>query len=180
MTNGLRPTTTATGLKAFQSFGGKVNFVAGIIPQVRPFADILWAAIGHAARTKAGRVVLTKRVKTGVKWLHALFAGRVVDLESLHPLASGHQAVSPDAIHTDASPWGLGGVLTSNGLPVAYFADGVSNDDLVRFDAMKGDPALNTLWETIATLAAFGCAGTGGGQGCFGFSLAVWRLSWPC
>ena len=55
---------------------------------------------------------------------------------------------------TDASPWGIGGVLFRAGRPVAWFTDVLHPCDLERFHAAVGDSAFTTLWETFAILVA--------------------------
>ena len=57
-------------------------------------------------------------------------------------------------IVTDASPWGIGGVLMQDDWPVAWFADDITTHDLRRFRAKLGDSALTTLWEVLALLVA--------------------------
>ena len=58
---------------------------------------------------------------------------------------------------TDASPWGIGGVLYSQGVPVSHFSDQLHEEDLRRFQARRGDPAFNTLWAAMAILVALRC-----------------------
>ena len=58
---------------------------------------------------------------------------------------------------TDASPWGIGGVLYFLGSPVSHFSDQLHEEDLRRFQARRGDPAFNTLWEAMAILVALRC-----------------------
>ena len=58
-------------------------------------------------------------------------------------------------ITTDASPWGLGGVLRLNGNIAGAFAEQLSTEILNKFNAVKGDPKHTTLWEGLALLVAF-------------------------
>ena len=58
---------------------------------------------------------------------------------------------------TDASPWSIGGVLYSQGVPVSHFSDQLHEEDLRRFQARRGDPAFNTLWEVMAISVALRC-----------------------
>ena len=59
-------------------------------------------------------------------------------------------------IRTDASPWGMGGVLFdfASGAILGYWADALSEDDLARFGATKGDPAFQTEWELLAVVVS--------------------------
>ena len=54
----------------------------------------------------------------------------------------------------DGCPWGLGGVRFAEGKPVAWFACPLSEDDLRRFQAVRGESAFNTTWEALALLVA--------------------------
>ena len=57
-------------------------------------------------------------------------------------------------VATGASPWGIGGILVLKGQVVAYFADIIQDEDLVRFRAKRGDSSYMTVWEAIAMLVA--------------------------
>ena len=57
-------------------------------------------------------------------------------------------------ISTDASPWGIGGILFVGSRPVEYFADIIQTDDLKNFNAKRGESAFTTLWEALAALVA--------------------------
>ena len=53
---------------------------------------------------------------------------------------------------TDASLWGIGGVLYWHSRAVAYFSDELHPCDLNRFRACKGDSAFTTVWEALVIL----------------------------
>eukprot|EP00969_Alexandrium_andersonii_P211213 9328582-Alexandrium_andersonii.AAC.1 len=53
-------------------------------------------------------------------------------------------------ITTDASPWGMGGVLQDSSGFVSYWFDALRPEDLERFQGLRGDPAFDTLWEALA------------------------------
>ena len=57
-------------------------------------------------------------------------------------------------ICTDASPYGMGGVLISDGRPKRYFSDIISKEDRERFSAGIDDPRFITVWEALAILIA--------------------------
>ena len=67
-------------------------------------------------------------------------------------------SVSPPSAHlrvaVDASPWGIGGLLLADGTPSRWFGDRITDDDLQVFNASRGDPAFNILWEALAILVA--------------------------
>eukprot|EP00974_Lingulodinium_polyedra_P074830 7251014-Lingulodinium_polyedra.AAC.1 len=47
---------------------------------------------------------------------------------------------------------GIGGVLFDGATPVAYYADRLRPEDLLRFGATDGDSAFTTVWEALAIL----------------------------
>ncbi len=59
-----------------------------------------------------------------------------------------------DYIATDACPWGFAGILFKSHLPVSWFATPLTDLDLRRFRARKGDSGHNTTWEALALLVA--------------------------
>ena len=65
-------------------------------------------------------------------------------------------------IRTDASPFGMGGILLENdGTVLGYWADELQARDLERFGATVGDPAFQSEWEFLAVLisvAVFACS----------------------
>ena len=55
---------------------------------------------------------------------------------------------------TDASPWGIGGVLLDGDRVVAFFADAVTADDVRYLGVTVGDPAAQAVLEGLAVLVA--------------------------
>ena len=98
----------------------------------------------------------TKRIRRALLWFRAFLAGVQGSLERTYPLRP--ESVSRRYhVVTDASPWGIGGVLYSQGAPVSHFSDQLHEEDLRRFQARRGDPAFSTLWEAMAILVALRC-----------------------
>ena len=98
-------------------------------------------------------LVHVRRCPHSLSWLFAFFSSRQGGLTrkfwlSLPPVASNLR------VAVDASPWGLGVVFLSDGVPSRWFADKISNGYLCRFGASVGDPAFNILWEALAILVA--------------------------
>lgn len=108
------------GFRQLRSYAGNLSFIAGLIPHLRPFLSTIWAALAGACATNdgagssrsAGKLVHTRRVKPALRWIEALVKGEPAPLERVLP------ALLPTAvaeITTDASPFGMGGVLRVNG-----------------------------------------------------------------
>ena len=58
------------------------------------------------------------------------------------------------AITMDASPWGMGAVITVNGRPFAFFGIPIDGDDLAMFGFERGDHRGQQTWETLVVLVA--------------------------
>ena len=141
------------GVRPLRTFAGKVAFFAGLIPLIRPFLASIWAALASpTAAAGSAALVHTKRIARSLRWIQAFAHGHLGGLRRSHPLC----ASDGDSyfIVTDASPWGIGGVLFHEAVPASCFADHIHLADLRRFQASVGDPAFNTLWELLAILVA--------------------------
>ena len=147
--------------KALASLAGGLSFVAGLVPHLRPFLDSFWAALSSPSRggitndgasAHSGRLIHVRRIEKALQWVAALLGEREVPLVRIFKVA--HPEVTAE-ITTDASPWGLGGVLRLNGNIAGAFAEQLSTEVLNKFNAVKGDPKHTTLWEGLALLVAF-------------------------
>ena len=139
-------------LKPLKRLAGQGSFLAGLVPQLRPFLGFLWAAIAQAD-TSASKTVFTKQIRHGLLWLHA-FASRQRGVLSRIYTVPNTAPLVMSQICTDASPWGIGAVLWIEGVPVAWLADSLQKEDLIRFEAKPGESAFNTYWEGLAVLVA--------------------------
>ena len=148
------------GARALKSFAGSLAFVAGLVPLLRPFLSPLWAALSCDAtddgqpRPKtakprsrvAGKLVHTKRIANSLVWIAGLLRE-----EHGHRLVRefwADEVTSNLEVVTDASPWGMGGVLYENKKPLRWFAT------LTADEVWRGDSGFNTLWEAVALLIA--------------------------
>ena len=98
------------------------------------------------------RWIHTKRIRTSLLWLHAFFSSLTGNLVRRYPFVG--RSVHRFTIVTDASPWGIGGVLYLKSAAVAYFSDKLHLCDLNRFRARIGESAFTTVWESLAILVA--------------------------
>ena len=67
-----------------------------------------------------------------------------------------HFEADPSHMHMtlDASPWGVGAVLTVNGVPKEYFFDEVSSDDRRILRVTVGDAASQQVLESLTAVIA--------------------------
>ena len=173
MASALRPLLRqpTVSRRSLRSLCGSLSFAAGLVTFIRPFLSSMWAALGvpgveahsDAALPTPGRtrlkkklpahLIFTKQFAHSTRWLLAFFAEAPGPLARIFPLFFDE---TRQCLHisTDASPWGIGGVLVINGVIAAWFADGISDADLRHFNARRGESAYNTVWEALAILVA--------------------------
>ena len=146
------------GVRCLRSYAGVLSFFAGMVLLFRLFLASIWAALPgtKADSRQIARRVHVKRIRRALLWFREFLAGVQGSFERTYPLRP--ESVSRRYhVVTDASPWGIGGVLYSQGVPVSHFSDQLHEEDLRRFQARRGDPAFNTLSEAMAILVALRC-----------------------
>ena len=138
--------------RAVRAYCGKLSCIGGMVPFVRPFLGMVWAALSSTSSLPVN-LIHCRQFKVALDWLHALLQGRHGPLVRTFPL---HVIVADegDYIATDACPWGFAGILYRQHVPVSWFATPLTESDLRRFNAKKGDSGHNTTWEALALLVA--------------------------
>ena len=147
--------------KRLMSLAGSLSFVAGLVTHMRPFLDAFWAALAQpggreatsdGVRRPSGKLIHVRRFSHALEWVVALLEGEQVPLKRTFSPINLHTEYE---ITTDASPWGIGGVLRRAGHIIDAFAWELDQEVLRKFGARKGDPKHTTLWEGLALLVAF-------------------------
>jgi len=141
---------------------GKVEWIAGLLPQLRPFTQVMWAALASPGSPTR---VWAKQVASALTWLLAFFqqeSGLITRI-----IRADKPRTTP-VVAFDASPFGMGAILwvvpagtelTIRQLevitPFAYMYRTweASHEHLVQ--ARIGDPAGQARWEALAMLLAF-------------------------
>lgn len=141
------------GRKQLQSLAGALSFVAGIVPLLRPFLAGLWAVLTttNDGATRARNLVHTCRIAPALKWVSALLKERRVPLTRT---VRAFRVVSEAIVITDASTWGMGGVLFVRGLPVEYFSCPIPYEFCRRTGCGPGKSKHMALWESLCLLLA--------------------------
>eukprot|EP00435_Cladocopium_sp_Y103_P048501 s1115_g14.t1 len=108
--------------RQLRSYAGSLSFVAGLVPHLRPFLSSIWAALAGvsaandgAPKRHSGKLLHTRRFKAALRWIEALLRGKPAPLSRV---LSAKFIETEATITTDASPWGVGGVLRVNGRPL--------------------------------------------------------------
>ena len=148
--------------KRLRSLVGSLAFIAGFVIQLRAFLAPLWCLTGRRlddgkakSRKFRHQLIHTKRCAWALKWISAfLLCELTKDGSELVRILRPRQP-SEFSFATDASPWGMGGILLQGNCIISYFATPISPEDVAKFNATVGSSKFNTLWESLALLIAF-------------------------
>ena len=142
---------------------------------MRNFLQPFWKVVGDADRRRnaaqpttakgkearrrrlksRGDFVETCRVRTALDWLHALLS-KDDKAATKRTVNWRTQLADPTLVITcDASPWGLGAVLsTPEGYPLAWLASDVTEEDAERLGVKVGESGSQSVLESLAILVA--------------------------
>jgi hypothetical protein len=150
-------------VKGLRSFAGEINWVAGIVPRLRPIVSMVYAAMTahddaqklHDARKRPKGMYFLKQVQRPLEWIEKFLDAKKAGLHRSYWLSDRHRQCEL-LVRTDASTTGVGAILlTPAGYPVAWMADIIRSDDkkIIGFPN-EGDPAWMCEAELLALLLA--------------------------
>ena len=130
----------AIRIKAVEQLVGKVNRIAQVVHQARPFVAALYAALTagqqadqHRLREAPPGCMAKRRLLVGSRWIAALLKGAA---DAPFPLRRDVYSSPPPRavvagarIEFGASPWGGGAILFLQDSPYAYYATKWTEDD---------------------------------------------------
>jgi hypothetical protein len=157
-------TAKANPFRELRSYVGVVGYFAGVIVWLKPFAAIIWGAMAEVERMQnlnrrmkaaTGQAIImvpTRRILIAFKWISAFLTSWLTSSRQFNVWPT--PVLDNSFIATDASPWGMGGILVVAGTIVRYFATGLTAEDLRHFNASRGVSDWTTLWEGLALLIA--------------------------
>ncbi|CAK9014935.1 unnamed protein product [Durusdinium trenchii] len=158
--------TNVTSYKSMLTCVGKLNHIAGLVEVVRPFMTDLYGVIHAKGPSRAPPGCLwNKQWRPVTLWLLAFFANEAYSIQRFQRIyrLQAYLGQGLDLrIITDASPWGIGGVLTINGACVAYFTSAMTKADESLLHLQIGSPDGQQIAEALAMLVA----------------LRLWRHYW--
>ena len=93
-------------------------------------------------------------MKIELGWFSTFFLGNGASVERFFSLDAFNRVGTVVEIGTDASPWGLGGWLSVNGVITQYFASPLTQDDSDKFKLPLADACGQQVWEALAILVA--------------------------
>ena len=152
-------------VSGMRSVAGELSWVAGLIPTIRPFVNMIWAAVysmeGQSARVTAGNsrarmrptgMVFSKAIRLPMIWMKKFLQGQHGGLCRTRWLSDRH-AQPQWIIRTDASTSGMGGILLDQqGRPVRWWASPLHPNTLQELQVTAGQPGLMTVYELLALL----------------------------
>ena len=98
--------------------------------------------------------VWTKQISTSLQWFQAFFTSKPLPIERYFRLDAYLRQGTVVEIGTDASPYGMGGWLTIDGVLTNYFATDISDEDEQIYGCPRGTSNGQQLWEALAILVA--------------------------
>ena len=154
-------------LSLLRRSAGRGSWATGMAPAVRNFLQPFWATIADVARADLQRggqrmrwrgepMVHTTRVRSAVVWLLALLSG-AAGAAALQRTLDWRVAQAPITllVTADASPWGLGAILSLvDGTIVAWLASDVTALDCQVLKITYGDCSGQAVVEALALLVA--------------------------
>lgn len=141
-------------IKQVRSFVGRANHAAGLLLMLRPFLHSIWGALYGDAGGAPPNTMWAKQIAHSLQWLDQFFQSEPQSLTRTFTLEE-YKLLGPAwEIGTDASPWGLGGWLSCNGVIKRYFASSVSQEDLDLFQIQRGSCTGQQTLEGLAILVA--------------------------
>ena len=145
--------------RSLQTYTGKLNHVAGIVETLRPFLTDLYGVLHKPTRSKAPPQCLwTKQWQHVTTWVMALLGvTRGQELKREYRLAHYYNTGLEIQITTDASTWGLGGVLSINHQTAACFQSPLTAEDEKILHIEIGASASQQVAEALAALVALRC-----------------------
>ena len=152
-------------VKGLRSLAGELSWVAGLVPQVRPWVTMLWAAVTTmlspappGTRQRPRGTVFMPMVERPLLWIRSFLRGERGGISRHHALRPLKQVQFH--VRTDASTTGFGGILLSQeGVPLRYWHAELPPEVLSALGLPAGEPGHMTAYELLALL----------------FSLIIWR-----
>jgi hypothetical protein len=143
-----------TPVKELKSLTGKLAHVASIVLTLTPFLSELYAALQSERGSAPPGCIWTKQIHEALLWIQAFLCGTPGELKRCYHLSSYTGTGKQVSLELDASPWGLGGVLLEDGVPVSWFASALSTEELELLGIELGQSSAQQTVEALAALVA--------------------------
>ena len=121
--------TNVVTVKQLRSFTGKAQSVASLLFTWRPFVHMLYGAMCNTQSRAPNNCVWRQQIEVPVRWIVAFLKGRTGNLERTLSVDTYFRRGASVVITTDASPYGLGGILEENGHITSFFSAAITDYD---------------------------------------------------
>ena len=139
-------------VKVLRTFTGKAQAMASLLYTWRPFVHMLYAVIHGPAPDGMHNCRWVRQIHAPLHWLIAFLSGVSGNLERKYTVDSYLRKGDSIVITTDASPYGIGGVLEVNGKIISFFADRITSLDRSVLDL--GEQPSSADQQALEALAA--------------------------
>ena len=140
--------------KEVKEFAGLATWAASVIPPLRPFVQMIWAAASAwPAKGESPLLLHVKRIRQPLEWIQEFGAARFLQLPRSFPVQASTSKV---VIGFDASTSG-GGAWIAPDLhadPTYWWTTEWSEEDEKTLDAVKGRPEHQATWECYTLVLA--------------------------
>ena len=154
-------------LKMLRQLAGKGGWIMNLLPKARWTIQRLWRAIAEEERrrsslaagnerrpTRGGmrtHLVARRQVEVALRWIVAFWGDQGL---SFSRVFGETRPLTEFELIFDASPWALGGVLTTakSGIALQFFHEPLTEEDFARFNLQAGDAKGQQYWEALSVL----------------------------
>ena len=141
--------------KALQTYVGKMNHIAGIVPVIRPFLSDIYGVIHQTADSRApNNCFWTKQWRHVTVWMREFLANEGEGLYREYRLQAYYGHGVRMQLVTDASPWGIGGYLVVNDVIFTYFTSSLTEHDVRVLQLQIGESSAQQIAEALSVLVA--------------------------
>ena len=151
-------------LKELRSYAGKCQSMATIIYTWRPFVHMLYGAVYSRPSPRLPEHLRYRcQIDAPLAWITAFLHGKKSDLVRVMDVDVHFRRGTNVEIICDASPWGMGAILTIDGRPTEYFAVQTTAQDALQLGLTTTEgSASQQAFEALVLLVA----------------LRVWQYTW--
>ena len=146
----------AIPVKRMRSFVGGMSWMMCIILWMRAWLSPLWAAVAVSAQWAGPPDKATigpRQVSHSLTWIAAFLSGQRGSIVRSLPVTP-RPAEDLIQIVCDASPWGLGAVLVTNGVAIEMIEDIFTEHDHLVMETTAGSHEGQSAFEALAVLVA--------------------------
>ena len=108
--------------KKLRTYVGKLESIASLLYTLRPFVSPIWASLYADCGQAPRNCVWTSMIEHSLTWLAAFFLeSGTGPLQRIFRVDAHFNRGRRVRITTDASPYGIGGWISIDGVLIAYF-----------------------------------------------------------